>query len=89
MPRYDMVCVVAKCPYKATLLCSYDEARAHECPECGDETVLLMSTALLRGLPTPRFHGKVPKHKDKGFKDELKSIYKDDPLGVPGGDDES
>ena len=88
MPRYNIAC--SECSYKGReIICSYATIKRHRCPECGASTVLEMSTATLRGLPTPRFHGKVPKHKDKGFKEELKSIYKDDPLGVPGGDDDT
>ena len=84
MPRYEVVC--SECSYEGDILCSFADVQVQKCPECNAFTVLRMSMATVRGNHTPIHHGHTPMHEDKGFKEELKSIYKDDPLGVPGGD---
>lgn len=84
MPRYDMVCEPCGLIYEMSL--PHEEAVRQECLVCDGLLEFILAPAALAGLPTPKFHGKVPMHKDKGFKEELKSIYKDDPLGVPGDD---
>lgn len=81
MPSYDLVCET--CGNEEEVLCSYDDAISYTCCECDSACILVMPSATLHGLPTPKFHGKVPKYKDKVFKAELDSIYEDDPLDTP------
>lgn len=87
MPSYKVVCLM--CSMEVELFCLYDDAKKHHCMDCGVVTQFVPSRPHLTGLPTPIHHGKTPMHEDKGFKEELKSIYKDDPLGVPGGTDDN
>ncbi len=86
MPRYMLMC--NECSHEDDVLCLYDELHDHKCPKCGSNTTIQMSRPHLTGLPTPIHHGKIPMAEDKGFKDELDSIYKDDPFGTPGGTDD-
>ncbi len=77
MPIYEVVC--PNCDYRVEVLRSYVDVQKERCKVCETTMSLAPTRPNFTGLPTPRYHGKVPKVEDKGFQREWDHVHKDDP----------